>query len=69
LRNCTATPGFNNTNNFAYLACGFDKTACGFNPDPLLANDAQRDPRFKSLQNFILTRNNPIVIRTAAGFN
>ena len=69
LRNCTSSPGFNTTRNFAYLVCGFNNTACGFNPDPNLATDKELDPRFSGQSNFIISRNTPMTFSTGLDFN
>ena len=65
-RNCSAAPGFNRTNNFNYLVCGFDKDTCGFNPDPKLASDPELDPRFTANSNFIVARGTATTITTGA---
>jgi hypothetical protein len=66
-RNCSAATGFNRTNNFNYLVCGFDNNTCGSNPDPNLANDPELDPRYTANSNFIVARTAPITIATGAG--
>jgi len=68
-RNCSGAAGFNRTNNFNFLVCGIENNTCGGNPDPLLANDPELDPRFKANSNFIVARGNPITITTSPGFN
>jgi hypothetical protein len=62
MRNCSNAPGFNTTNNFAFLVCGFNETFCGTNTAPVDVNDPEADPRFGS--NFIIARGDVITIST-----
>jgi hypothetical protein len=64
-RNCSSAPGFNLTNNFAYLVCGFNDTQCGINPAPVISTDPEYDPRFGS--NFIIARGDAVTVTTPAG--
>lgn len=65
LNNCTSTPKFNITNNFAYLVCGFDPNVCGTSPSVVLPTDYEYDPRWG--QNYVVAGGNPVVISTNAG--
>ena len=65
-RNCTDAIGYNTTNNFAYVVCGYNETVCGVNPAPVNATDYERDIRFG--KNFILARTDPVTITTPIGY-
>ncbi len=59
-RNCSTDVGYNATNNFVFLVCGFNESFCGANPVPQDLSDPEADRRFG--KNYLIAKSDPITI-------